>query len=547
VSGNRCIWGRTRRAVTALAAALACAAGAQAADAAARRLPALSPGSDGIAQALRTGRISEAEYALERVRALTEPDRARRLFGAVERPDPREGTILLRDLAARLDELPTPDRTLAERLLARPTSATDSIRHYRAPARHVCGPRICYWWVESTSDAPSLKDVDGNGIPDWVDRTKRVFAHVWDVEVDRMGYRRPRSDRTSPVHGPNGKLDVFIANVGAIGFYGYCTSDDPARGTRATASAYCVVDDDFSRRQFHGSATGVNALRVTAAHEFFHAVQYGYDWLEDLWLMEGTAVWMEDVVFDGVNDNRQYLKVSPLATAYAMLPLDHDNPDYNEPDAGFHYGVWIFWRYLTERYGPGVVRGVWKRADGRAGSPDDYSAKALAKVLKNRGRVLANVLADFAAANLRPNASYSEGAAYPTPGPVSTVPVGAGGVAPTHVPVSHFSSSYYAFVPSGLPETATLTFTLDLPAAPVPARASAVVTDAGGAVTRIPAVFDGGSGQWTISVSSFGSAQKVTLVLTNGSVRYNCWRGYVYSCRGQPLDDVQFGLAAGVS
>jgi hypothetical protein len=28
---------------------------------------------------------------------------------------------------------------------------------------------------------------------------------------------------------------------------------------------------------------------VTAAHEFFHAIQYGYDVSEDPWLMESTA------------------------------------------------------------------------------------------------------------------------------------------------------------------------------------------------------------------------------------------------------------------
>ena len=101
-----------------------------------------------------------------------------------------------------------------------------------------------------------MRDGNRNRIPDWIDRTREVFGQVWDVEVGRLGYGGPRSDRTSRNHGPNGKLDVYIADVGSMGLYGYCTTDDPTRGTRGDVSAYCVVDDDFSRRQFGGAATG---------------------------------------------------------------------------------------------------------------------------------------------------------------------------------------------------------------------------------------------------------------------------------------------------
>ena len=51
----------------------------------------------------------------------------------------------------------------------------------------------------------------------------------------------------------------------------------------------------------------INALRVTAAHEFFHAIQFAYDVKEDLWFMEGSATWVEDEVYDSINDNYQFL------------------------------------------------------------------------------------------------------------------------------------------------------------------------------------------------------------------------------------------------
>ena len=41
---------------------------------------------------------------------------------------------------------------------------------------------------------------------------------------------------------------------------------------------------------------------MTAAHEFFHAIQAAYDWGEDWWLTEGTAAWIKDEVYDDLNE-----------------------------------------------------------------------------------------------------------------------------------------------------------------------------------------------------------------------------------------------------
>ncbi len=508
------------------------------------QLPDIVRGHDGIAHALETGRITEAQYALERVRAIAEPIRARLVFGEVETPERLEATMILRDLVARLDQLSPADRAVARRLLARPTSARDSIRRYRTKSRHRCGPRICVFWVDKTGDAPSAADKNHNGVPDWIDLTRKVTAYSWNTEVG-MGYRPPKSDRRSANHGPNGKLDVYVADVGAIGLYGYCTTDDPTRGPRGDISAYCVVDDDFARRQFNGAAYGAKALRVTVAHEFFHAIQYGYDYLEDLWLMEGTAVWMEDEVYDTVNDNRQYLKVGPLATQFAWLPLDHENPDYSETDSSYHYGVWIFWRYLSEKYSKAVIRRTWKRVDSKPGALDEYSAQGIVHVLENANIDFGDMLADFGVQNLHPASFYEEGSKYQKPGPIATTPVSNAGIGLSEVPVAHLSNSYYDFTPSGVAGGATLTFTLSLPSSPVVSRAHVVVTDAGGAVTTIPAVDVGAD--WQITVPNFGAVQKITLVLTNASTRYECWINGLYSCRGDPLDDVEFAFFATVS
>jgi len=509
--------------------------------AAPRHLPALRPaGNDGIARALRTGELTKAEYALERVRALRNPSRARRLFGDVETAGGRDATQLLRDLAARLDQLSPAQRTIAQRLLARPTSSRDPFRKYRYPAKRTCERRMCFWWTTKGVDAPSLRDANRNHVPDWVDATRKVFAHVWSTEVGSYGYRAPRSDATSRNNGGNKKLDIYIADLGSMGLYGYCTSDDPATAFRSYASAYCVVDDDFSRRQFRTGAYGQNALKVTAAHEFFHAVQFGYDWLEDAWLMEGTAAWIEDEVYDSINDNRQYLSRSPIGATQFWHPLDYYSTNNNSAESLYKYGAWIFWRFMSEHYGRGVVRLVWRRADSIRGAPDDYSIKAVSNVLAGKGTNLTDFLADFGATNLLPAipGAYQEGAFYPTITPTATQAVGPAGLARSpQIQMPHLSNDYYAFVPSSVEPDSTLTLDVELPGPETSPRAQAIYQKNDGSVTRLPAVQDIVTGHWLIVVPNFELATRVTLVLTNASARFTCWRGKVYSCQGTPLDD----------
>jgi len=399
---------------------------------------------------------------------------------------------------------------------------------------------MCYWWTIRGQDAPALRDGNRNHVPDWIDSTRKVFQQVWATEVGRFGYRAPRSDITSRNNGGSKKLDIYVADLGSVGLYGYCTSDDPATRFRSYASAYCVVDDDFSRRQFHAGAYGKAALRVTAAHEFFHAVQYGYDWLEDGWFMESTAVWMEDEVFDNVNDNVQYLGRSPISAQRFWHPLDYYNPNPSSPDSNFKYGSWIFFKLLSERYGRDVLRAIWRRADARPGAPDDYSIQAVGNVLATKGVTLPDFLADFGATNLLPKIGYTEGTLYPTPVPTSTQNVSLAGLPRTNpgILMPHLSSDYYAFVPDGVETTSTLTLTVEQPDTLTSPRSQAVYESLDGStITRIPAVLDVPSGNWIITVPNFGLARRVTLVLTNGSARFLCWHNRVYSCQGNPLDD----------
>ncbi len=325
--------GRTLRLAIVAALAAGCAFGASPALAAPSQAPELTPApADGLTRALASGQLTEAEYALERARSLFSPESVRARYGSVEPVGPHDATLVLRDLLARVPELSPSQQREARRITARPTDKVDQFGTTysvpEAPASPLCTTHICVHYVVSSVDAPSLTDSNTNGYPDWIDSAAAELEVVWAKEVVAYGYRAPKSDLTSANHGPDGKLDVYIADVGSDRLYGYCTSDDPNATSPSypygDISAYCVLDDDFAANQFPG-VTGLDAFRVTAAHEFFHAVQAAYDFFDDLVLIEGTAVWMEDEVYDDINDNYQYFAASALQRPDVPFDLGRDS------------------------------------------------------------------------------------------------------------------------------------------------------------------------------------------------------------------------------
>lgn len=490
---------------------------------------------DGLGRALARGEIDGAQHALYRALALFRPAQVERRFGRVAPAGSRDATHVLLQLSRNLNRLDGADRRLGERLLARPTDRRDPVIRYGVPARYRCNRVVCVFWVTRTRNAPPLRDRrPRNGIPDQVDLTLATFAFVYRTEVGQYGFTKPLSDRRVRSHGPNAKPDIYLADVGARGFYGLCRPDGQTR----TSPGHCVVDDDFSARQFPTGASGKPALQVTAAHEFLHLIQFGYDAWEDIWFFESTAVWMEDEVYPLVNDNLQYLPAGPLSSTLFWLPIDIFQPDPSQPGVGNEYGTWVLWRYLSERLGREVVRDAWNIARG-----GPYGIQALEAMLATRGQSWADTFHQFAIANYFFRTSYSEAALYatvpgvgPQPQPL-TVP-GSGSI-----PMGHLSNDYYMFTPPpGGGTTLTLTVTMSGPE--TNPRASAIVLRAGGNDPPVPLT----SG--VAAVLPFDSTVTgVLLVLSNGSTRFAaCDTVQVppfYSCFGVPVDDnVSFAVNA---
>jgi hypothetical protein len=541
---------------TVLCALIAVAPGAAAS---AKRPPALTPvAHDALTRALERGSLSEARYSLERARSLFALDRVRRQYGKVEAPSLREATAILRDLAVRVRFLSRQDRATARAILARPTDSADPYEHHYRPnailAKACDATRpLCVHWDERANNRDSPPGADGNisTIPADVTATLSTFAQVWDLEVVTYGYQAPLSDATSSNDGSDGRTDIYLVDLGgdSVPFFGYCTSDDPnvfdPSYSYFDVSAYCVLDEDFA--DFGSSETPQEFRDVTAAHEFFHAIQFSYDWFEDLWLMEGTAMFMEGQFRPTVEDRIRYLGDSVMTSP--STPVDRGAD-------GFEYGAWIWWRYLTEELGelsdPVAVRQVWESAaaasvDTDGPGPDTnandlYSLESLVSVLNNRGLVFKTLFGKFAWVNRIPFTFYTEGSSYPRALPSRRFTLGArgSGTGWRSIRLRHLASSYTAFKPgANTSRTARLRIAVDLPRIYTGAKAFVLVRPVGQAWYMHEIALDGfGNGARRVAFGR-GAVREVDLVLTNASTRMRCRRDTFYSCSGIGADDLR--------
>ena len=473
------------------------------------------------------------------VQARASLDRALAIFRG-HGTDPRGATMALLDLRKRMGSLTPAERAVARSLLARPT---DGGRFdWTAPKsarKHLCATDFCIHWVTTTKDAPSLTDKNHNHIPDYVDSVKSVMTTVWNKEVTNLGYGPPKPDGNSgPHHGgnPNKKIDIYLQDIGGQGFYGYCTTDDPRFSQQSNVSGFCVFDDDFAKKQFPG-VHGIPALKVTAAHEFNHAIQFNYDAREDRWLLEATATNMEASVFPSIHDNYQYFPSSPLSKQQPWRPID-----LFQPSGINQYGVWIFFHFLCQQYGNcDIVQEIWDDAKADPGTKNglQYSTQAVMQAIANHGDTFAGLFRQFGVANTNPAVGYSDGAGFGSSAKVRNYvnnPMDAGFVYSFGLGLFHMANDQMKLVP-GVGAN-TVDFDFDLPAL-AGARVTVIRYDQNGTpqTPQVPSL--NGSGDGTLNGVAFSTANtsKIIVVFTNANTDFTCSQGTNLSCHGDPLGD----------
>ncbi|UCE20590.1 MAG: putative Ig domain-containing protein [Gemmatimonadota bacterium] len=171
----------------------------------------------------------------------------------------------------------------------------------------------------------------------------------WSKEVEEMGWDAP------PPDGIDGdEYDFYIVDSGMGGWVGYCQPEqDGPDPNQEDVTSYIVI----------AAGLGLDLAQVTVAHEFNHACQFSYSDRESDFWYENCATWMEDMVYDRVNDYSNYISSgweNPLY--WPELPITRANGEYE-----YGASVWVF--YLTERHTDNdMPRRVWDRNGANQGN-----------------------------------------------------------------------------------------------------------------------------------------------------------------------------------
>jgi hypothetical protein len=469
-----------------------------------------------VVAVLAAGAVSTAAAGAKPVSGHTLLKRVERAFTSAGR---RQLTPLLKQLAIRLPHLRGAERRRAESLLARPTdgNADPQANGWTVPEASnspACSDHYCVHWVDSSPDAPNLTDADGNGVPDYVDSVIATAEHVHSVENDQLGWRAPKGDGT--LGGGTGvdKTDIYLNQLGGTGIYGY-SAPDPNQGITSrdhSTFAYTVIDNDFQKSEFPQYASPLTPLQVTVAHEYNHLLQFNYDTLQDTWMLESTAVWMEGKVYPEAHDYLQYLPGWVGLTTVPITSFNGDNP--NDRNNVKVYGSSVWNKYLDAKYGQDIVRNAW---EGSLAAKSFAVGAYDAAIRQHGGSGFQDDFDRFAAATAEwqaVNSGFPEGALYPDVDRAGSFRVdGQGGS-------TRLNHTTYALVDVASSSASRIKFSMAAPAGT--AAAVALVGRTGGlpggnmtlALHEMPA---GGTG--TVILTHPSRYARITAVLINSDAK----------------------------
>lgn len=219
-------------------------------------------------------------------------------------------------------------------------------------------------------------DSDGDGVPDYIESVATIADSVHNRIVNQMGYPAPPDDSFYP-EGGDSRYDIYIRNLPSS-IYGQTVPDSISLGIgpeAQRATSFMELDNDYQHVARYRDRP-LDAVRVTMAHEYFHAVQFSIDYFEaelipiggglvfvSRYWMEMSSVWMEEELYDNINDYYAYLPVffnNPLTSLQSFKTVFDLHP----------YASAVFPIYLRERFGAPLIRDIWLRCGERGPGPD---------------------------------------------------------------------------------------------------------------------------------------------------------------------------------
>ena len=449
-------------------------------------------------EAVARGELSYAEGARQKLLFLFDRAAMDPAWNRDGQGPARCGTSILAEVGEHLGRLDEAGKSLYDRYVTHAGSAPGSVEATLSYET----THFYLQYANSGTNAVPLTDVaPADGVPDFVEQAGIAMETSWDTEVTALGYTAPPASSASQFN------NKYLIQFQAQSSYAFTTV---VSGTRTKIVLHNTFqgfppDDDPD-----GGVLG--AMRVSCAHEFKHAIQRTYTlWSEGGWV-ELDATWMEDIVYDFVNDYYNYIRSSGSPFTAPWMPLDRDavNNTGSYEDCNWQH-------YQTERLGNTHMLNFWVRRQANPGEPvlTTYTQNLLAS-----GLGFADAFGEYAAWNFacgtRAGAGYGygEAAAYPTT-PYRSVhtllPVPATGDT-----VAHLASNVRLIAnPDGaLSGTPVFTFAGNQATS---WGVSVLLRDRLGNMTRVPLVVSGGAAAATLTGYDYADLDYAALVVANAS------------------------------
>ncbi len=301
----------------------------------------------------------------------------------------RWGTMALLDIKRNWSSLSASTQLTVSEALNRP-----SLTHtFDSP-----GGYFKLHYTDTGSDAVPPEDLDTDGIPDYIESCAAYLDTTYTMHTS-LGYMDPPLDNGV---GGDDRYDVYLKDINDV--YGYTVPEAMGPMPWNDYTSYIVMHNTFTDFPPNNDPEGdvAGAAKATAAHEFQHAVQFGYDAGEELWIMESDAVYMEDIVFDLVDDNYNYLWLFMTSPQTSLLE--------NTPHV---YSCFIWEMYLAARFDTSLMVAMWEGATAQS------AFHAMEDTLWGRyGWTIDSAFAEFTTYNYCTSTRadgehYAEAASYP--------------------------------------------------------------------------------------------------------------------------------------
>ncbi len=234
-------------------------------------------------------------------------------------------TDIANSIRMNLNNYPDNQRMILKKLLERPKTDTSII----SPSGFF---RIHFDTVGTQAPTYSVYEL------------AKAFDSSYNFEVNYLGYPPPPSDNGA---GGDNRYDIYVQNLN--GDYGFTQPEDTITQGSNKYYSFIEIQNDFS--DFF--TKGINAARVTAAHELHHAIQFGNyinRYATDGFFYELTSTSMEHFVYPTIPDYLNYLRYY----------FNYPNKPFSTMDSEREYALCIWNFMLQKEFGFEIIKRQWE-------------------------------------------------------------------------------------------------------------------------------------------------------------------------------------------